>query len=90
MWGLQRRSVETGTPSEYYYSVAQLINPSSVHEMAGATFDGKINRLPDTRDRLVAYHSGLLGVDNVYSGRYMRYSLLYSPTGRTPTLDERR
>jgi hypothetical protein len=58
--------------------------------MGGATFDGRINRLPGRRDRLVAYHSGLLGVDNVSSGRYMRYSLPYSPTGRTPTLDERR
>ena len=58
-----------GTPSEYYYSVAQLINPSFVHELAGATFDGRINRLPSRRDRLVVYHSGLLGVDNVNSGR---------------------
>jgi hypothetical protein len=90
LWGQQRRSVETGTPSEYYYSVAQLINPSSVHDIAAATFDGRINRLPDTRDKLVAYHSGLLGVDNVNSGKYMRYSLPYSRNGRTPTLDERR
>ena len=90
MWGPQRRSVETGTPSEYYYSVAQLINPSSVHEMAGAKLDGRISRLPDTRDRLLACHSSLSGVDNVNSGMYMRYSLPYSPTGTTPTLDERR
>lgn len=89
MWDPLRRSVgKVAPPSDDYYSVAQLINPSSVHNIAVAT-DERISRRADKKDRLEAYHSGLLAVGNDYSGRYMKHLQPYCPIGRKLALDER-
>jgi len=89
--GPQRRSAGKASPPSdecYYYSVAQLINPSSVHNIAVA-IDDRISRRADKRDRLEAFHSGLLAAGNDYSGRCMKYLQPYCPTGRKLALDER-